>query len=916
MQRFSLAKHLAVGLLTVVAVLYALPSFYDKLPAVQIRAIDGGGEQQLTNTVKNHLEQAGLSYNKISWSKDLLQITFDDVETQIASRASLQNALNADRSRYVIALNNVNDTPDWLYKIGATPIALGLDLRGGVYFLLQIDLQVPEKRKIEGIVDEYRQNITQLGGQAEVTDDLTLLIRANTNEQLQDVLAFLTESSPEIEVVEESELQAQLQLTTATKEEIVELTMEQNLQTLRNRVNELGVAEPLINRQGDSQIVVQLPGIQDTAQARDILGRTAALELRGVNESKTNSQSILRRAIKGRVPNNTDLFYTEDEQALLLHKKVVVKGENITDARPGYDNNNQPAVFISLDGVGANNMKRFSRKNVGNRLAIILHDKEQSEVISAPSIREELFANFMISGQMNAREASDLALLLRAGALAAPLAIVEERTVGPSLGAENITSGLNSVLGGFIAVAALIIIYYAGFGATSVAALWVNVVLLTALLGLAGATLTLPGLAGFALTLGMAIDANVLINERIREEFRDGQTPLSSIKIGYNRAFTTILDANITTFIAGLALFTFGSGPIRGFAVVLCLGLITSMFSATVVSRSIVNLLIERKNKLKTLSIGFRLININRVLHLMQHRQKTAWLSAVLVLICVVSLATKGLNFGIDFTGGTIVETSFNQSPNSQLVREKIDQVNLHDSHIQISDDGIVLITTPPADSNIDVSEVILNALHEIDNTATLRRIEYVGPQVSQTLFISGALALLFVMLGIVVYLSFRFKWRMAIGSIVANFHDVLFILGLFSLFQWNFTLPVLAAILAVLGYSVNESVIIFDRTREIFHRQRKAVSDAVLTVDTAITQTWARTIITHGSTQLAVLAMLFFGGEALYLFALALTIGIFSSIYSSVLIAAPVALKLGLNRDDFIIEKADEADNPHGAVV
>ncbi len=916
MNRYHFIKHTFVAFLIIAAAIYALPSLYEKSPSVQIRSLTTGSQDTLTNKVMGALQESQIDFTKITWSDDLLHIVFDDVEAQIAARTLLNKQLNQDKNSYVVALNTISNTPEWFHSIGANPIALGLDLRGGVYFLLQIDLTIPENRKLDGIVDDVRSEVTKMGGQIEL-DNQSLLITADSQLDVDAIVDYILETYPNIETNEESTTPARLLLTEAAKEEISRLTMEQNLQTLRNRVNELGVAEPVITQQGQDQIVVQLPGIQDTAQARDILGRTAALELRGVNESKTNSKSVLRRAINGHVPANTELFYTNDEQPLLLNKRVEVEGKNITDARPGYDNNNQAAVFISLDGSGANNMKRYTRKNVGNRLAIVLHDKEQSEIISAPSIREELFANFMISGQMNTAEAANLALLLRAGALAAPLEIIEERTVGPSLGAENIANGLNSVLGGFIAIAFFIIFYYAAFGVISVGALCVNIVILTALLGLAGATLTLPGLAGFALTLGMAIDANVLINERIREEYDAGASPFTAIKNGYGRAYTTILDANVTTFIAGLALFVFGSGPIRGFAVVLCLGLLTSMFSAVQVSRSFVNLAVERGNKPKKLFLGFRLLNLKRVLPLMKYRKKTGILSAFFVLVCVGSLITQGLNFGIDFTGGTIVETTFSQAPKANAVRQAINKAQLEEAQIQVSDDGIVLITAPPSKDGSDLSLIILTALRTIDSSANIRRIEYVGPQVGDDLFIKGALALVFVLLGITLYLSFRFRWRMAIGAIVANFHDVIFILGLFSMFQWSFTLPVLAAILAVLGYSVNESVVIFDRVRENFRQQRKAEGQAASTLDSAISQTWARTIITHGSTQLAVMAMLFFGGDALYLFALALTIGIFSSIYSSVLVAGPVALYFGLTRDDFIEEtEATLVDNPHGAAV
>ena len=915
MTRYPLWKHLSIAAVILAAIFYALPSVYSKSPTVQIRAIGAGdiNPDSLRRQVDRALRPDAVAYRSFAYADSNVVIAFDDTESQLQGRALISDSLGDD---YVVALNSATDAPDWLAGIGANPIALGLDLRGGVHFLLQVDLDFAEQRRLQGILDSQQRELASLGARDLSIQDNAIVLSCPNAESCERILTHMESEARELESPTDAESRMRFPLTDLVRDELIELTMEQNLQTLRNRVDELGVAEPVITRQGADRIAVQLPGVQDTAQAKSVLGRTAALELRGVNESKTNSSALIRRAIKGRSPAGTELLYTTDGEPLLLDEMLVIKGDNITDATPGFDNQNQPAVFISLDGAGANRMKRHTRSRIGERLAIVLRDKNSVEIISAPVIRAELFSNFMISGAMRSQEATELALLLRAGALAAPLEIIEERTVGPSLGADNIRRGLNSVYGGFIAIALFIITYYAVFGFISVFALLVNVILLTALLGGVSATLTLPGLAGFALTLGMAIDANVLINERIREEYDKGQPPLTAISAGYGRAFTTILDANITTFIAGMALFLFGEGPVRGFAVVLCFGLLTSMFSAVQVSRGFVNVGVERFRKPKKLYLGLRLLNFKRVLPLMKMRKITGTVSAIFLVICIGSLATRGLNLGVDFTGGTVVETAFNTPPSATDVRAQMDGLGLANAPIQISDNGLVLIKAPPSLDGADLSNRLLSALAEIDPTVELRRVEFVGPQVGDELFFAGAIALLLVMFGITAYLSLRFKWHMAIGAIVANFHDVVFILGLFSLFQWEFNLPVLAAVLAILGYSVNESVVIFDRVRENFRLQRKSDSGVEKTVDTAIMQTWARTIITHGSTQLAVLSMLFFGGDALYLFALALTIGIFSSIYSSVLVAGPIALTLGLKRDDFIIKEEDKNAHPAGAVV
>lgn len=916
--RFAPWKFVLIAVILLVSAVYSLPSAYSKSPVIQIRAGSGATVTSRTlDIVQNALEEGGHQTVSSVLREGIIEVSFPDSEAQIAARSDVTEALDA---RYVVAYNTVSTAPAWLRGVGASPLALGLDLRGGVYFLLQVDIDFAARKRLSGIASEIEASFR--GAQAEVVDGTgdnaaagIMEVKFGSEALTEEGLAAISERFPNLAELASSGDRRRFAFSPAAIDEIVNLTMQQNLQTLRNRVDELGVAEPVITRQGRDRIAVQLPGVQDTAQAKKVLGRTAALELRGVDETRSASRAVVRRAERGRLPPGTELYYDRDGRPLIVEKSPVVTGENITDASPSYDQNNRPAVHISLDSAGGEKIKRYTRPRVGQQLAILLIDRDSAEIISAPVINEELYVNFIIHGQMDSAEAAELSLLLRSGSLAAPLEIVEERTVGPSLGADNIRAGVNSVIGGFVAIALFIALYYAGFGFISVGALLANLLMLTALLAIAKATLTLPGLAGFALTLGMAIDANVLINERIREETDAGKSPLAAIHTGYSRAFTTIIDSNLTTLIAGVALFAFGSGPVRGFAVVLCFGILTSMFSAVQGSRSLVNLAYERR-RAKKLSLGLRALNLKRVLPLMKYRKLTGALSALFLVVCIGSLATRGLNLGIDFTGGTVIETAFEKSPAIGDVRGAMEGIGLSDAPIQQSGDGLLIIKAPPGESGAELSSRVMESLQVLDPGASLRRLEYVGPQVGDELFLAGALALLCVVAGIVIYLSFRFKWRMAVGAIVANLHDVVFILGLFSLFQWEFNLPVLAATLAILGYSVNESVVIFDRVRENFRSQRTAPSAADM-LDASITQTWARTIITHGSTQLAVLSMLFFGGDALFLFALALTIGIFSSIYSSVLISGPISLWLGLTRDDFIEKRPDpRAANSSGAVV
>jgi preprotein translocase subunit SecD len=511
---------------------------------------------------------------------------------------------------YVVALNLLSSSPNWLSAIGALPMYLGLDLRGGVHFLLQVDMEGAITKRLESLAGDLRTQLREKrirhGGIRR--EGQTLRMRFRDAEERDRARAHILASFPDLALVERDDGQA-VQLVASLKPEALKRTqdyaLKQNITTLHNRINELGVAEPVIQQQGADRVVVQLPGVQDTAKAKDILGRTASLEVRMVDEEKMTAES-LAAAKAGNVPFGSEYYVERSGAPLLVKKQVVLTGDRLTDAQPGFDpQTNEPAVHLTLDGVGARIFRDVTRENVGKRMAILLIEKGNAEVITAPVIRSEIGGGrVQISGRMTTTEASDIALLLRAGSLAAPMEIVEERTVGPSLGRENIEKGFNATRWGFVAIIVFMSVYYLLFGVVSSAALAVNLLLLIALLSLLQATLTLPGIAAIALTLGMAIDANVLINERIREELRGGATPQAAIAAGYERAWGTILDSNLTTLIAGIALLAFGQGPVRGFAVVHCLGILTSMFSAVTVSRGIVNLIYGHRRRVGKLSIG------------------------------------------------------------------------------------------------------------------------------------------------------------------------------------------------------------------------------------------------------------------------------------------------------------------------
>ncbi|MDZ4048855.1 MAG: protein translocase subunit SecD [Limnobacter sp.] len=615
MNRYPVWKYLMIAVVLVLGVLYTLPNFYGEAPAVQVSSGKSTLKlsPDLADRLSSQLEAQGVKPDGVFFEETLgggtLKLRFNSSEEQLKARDFLQSQLNPDPADpdYIVALNLLSRSPDWLTNINALPMYLGLDLRGGVHFLLQVDMDAALEKRKDALLASAKQTLREedlrYASAPRTPAGFNLTFRdAEARNKAQ---AALAKEYPDLQLAtpeNSTEFVLVATLAPEIEQQAREYALRQNITTLHNRINELGVAEPVIQRQGADRIVVQLPGVQDTAKAKDILGRTATLEVRMVDDSP-EAQSALASGI---VPFGLERYTERGGRDLLLKSEVILTGDNLTDAQAGFDNQTQePAVHLTLDSQGSRIFRNVTAESIGKRMAIVLIEKGKGEVVTAPVIRGEIGGGrVQISGSMNTVESADLALLLRAGSLAAPMDIIEERTIGPSLGADNIDKGINSTLYGFVVLGAFMIVYYLLFGVFSVFALAVNVMLLFALLSVLQATLTLPGIAAIALTLGMAIDANVLINERIREELRDGAQPQQAIAAGYERAWATILDSNITTLIAGLALLIFGSGPVRGFAVVHCLGILTSIFSAVVVSRGVVNLWYGRKKKLDSVSIG------------------------------------------------------------------------------------------------------------------------------------------------------------------------------------------------------------------------------------------------------------------------------------------------------------------------
>ncbi|MEO7335448.1 MAG: protein translocase subunit SecD [Caldimonas sp.] len=611
MNRYPLWKYATLLVALLVALIYTLPNFFPEAPAVQVSS--GKATLKLDATLAPRIEQiltaASLKPDFVRFEGTSVKARFGDLDSQRKAKDAITKALNPDLDdpSYIVALNLQSRSPAWLASLHALPMFLGLDLRGGVYFLMQVDMKSALVKKAEALTGDIRtllrdKNIRHTGI---ARDGNNVVIRFRDNETLVSARNLLTDQLPDLQWQDAPD-GSDFRLTGALKPEasrrVQTTAITQNITTLHNRVNELGVAEPVIQQQGQDRVVVQLPGVQDTAKAKDIIGRTATLELRMVDDSAEGRSAS---GGSGPVPFGTERYVERGGAPLIVKRQVVLTGDNLTDAQPGFDSQTQePVVHLTLDAKGARIIKDVSRENVGKRMAILLFEKGKGEVITAPVIRSELGSRIQISGRMTTAEANDNALLLRAGSLAAPMDIIEERTIGPSLGAENISKGFNSVIFGFVAIALFMCLYYQLFGVISTLALGFNLLLLVAVLSMLQATLTLPGIAAIALTLGMAIDANVLINERVREELRAGAAPQVAINTGYERAWATILDSNVTTLIAGVALLTFGSGPVRGFAIVHTLGILTSMFSAVVFSRGLVNLWYGRQKRLKGVSIG------------------------------------------------------------------------------------------------------------------------------------------------------------------------------------------------------------------------------------------------------------------------------------------------------------------------
>lgn len=812
--------------------------------------------------------------------------------------------------------------PSWM---PSKKVTLGLDLQGGSHIMLKIEKADIVKERLETTVGDIRAALRDAGirytGLSGVGQQVQVRITdADKVEAAKEALSALTApvsvggltggSIEEITLQEDGTL-LRFNLTDAGIDYRAGSALTQSMEVVRRRVDELGTTEPMIQRQGNDRIIVQVPGLTDPQRLKSLLNQTAKLSFHMVDMSMPVTE-----AINGRPPANAEVLYSQDDPAVpyLVEKRALVSGENLVDAQASFNQQtNEPVVTFRFDSKGAQRFAQATQENVGRPFAIVLDD----QVISAPVIREPIIGGSgQISGNFSVEGANDLAVLLRAGALPATLTVVEERTVGPGLGQDSINAGIFASGIGAIFVVLFMLGFYGSFGVMANIALAANIVMILALLSLIGSTLTLPGIAGIVLTMGMAVDSNVLVYERIREEAKSGRPLVQAIEIGFNKAFATIVDANLTTLIAAAVLFFLGSGPVKGFAVTLAIGIITTVFTAFTMTRWLMAVWF-RWRRPKHLPKGIRTGMFDaQNIRFMAIRRYTFGIAGALALASMVGFLTVGLNLGIDFQGGSIIEVKA-RSGTADIgeIRDRLSELNLGEVQAQgFGDPASVLIRIQAQEGGENAEQSAITLVRgELEDAYEFRRVEVVGPAVSgeltQTATIGVAVSLLFIL----IYIWFRFEWQFAVGSIIATLHDVILTLGLFVLLGIEFNLTSIAAILTIIGYSLNDTVVVYDRMRENLRRYKKMPLDVL--IDTSINQTLSRTVLTGSTTLLALLALYLFGGEVIASFTLAMLFGVLVGTFSSIYIAAPVLIAFKLRPETFQEQDAESARPVSGKV-
>lgn len=812
--------------------------------------------------------------------------------------------------------------PSWM---PGNKVTLGLDLQGGSHIMLKIEKADIVKERLETTVGDIRAALRDAGirytGLSGVGQQVQVRITdADKVEAAKEALSALTApvsvggltggSIEEVTLQEDGTL-LRFNLTDAGIDYRAGSALTQSMEVVRRRVDELGTTEPMIQRQGNDRIIVQVPGLTDPQRLKSLLNQTAKLSFHMVDMSMPVTE-----AINGRPPATAEVLYSQDDPAVpyLVEKRALVSGENLVDAQASFNQQtNEPVVTFRFDSKGAQRFAQATQENVGRPFAIVLDD----QVISAPVIREPIIGGSgQISGNFSVEGANDLAVLLRAGALPATLTVVEERTVGPGLGQDSINAGVFASGIGAIFVVLFMLAFYGSFGVMANIALAANIVMILAVLSLIGSTLTLPGIAGIVLTMGMAVDSNVLVYERIREEAKSGRSLVQAIETGFNKAFATIVDANLTTLIAAAVLFFLGSGPVKGFAVTLAIGIITTVFTAFTMTRWLVAVW-YRWRRPKHLPKGIRTGMFDtQNIRFMAIRRYTFAIAGALSIASLVAFMTVGLNLGIDFQGGSIIEVKA-RSGTADIgeIRDRLSELNLGEVQAQgFGDPASVLIRIQAQEGGENAEQSAISLVRsELEEAYEFRRVEVVGPAVSGELTQSATIGVAVSLLFILIYIWFRFEWQFAVGSIIATLHDVILTLGLYVLLGIEFNLTSIAAILTIIGYSLNDTVVVYDRMRENLRRYKKMPLDVV--IDTSINQTLSRTVLTGSTTLLALLALYLFGGEVIASFTLAMLFGVLVGTFSSVYIAAPVLIAFKLRPETFQEQDAESARPVSGKV-
>ncbi|MFI0843159.1 protein translocase subunit SecDF [Mesorhizobium sp. IMUNJ 23232] len=812
-----------------------------------------------------------------------------------------------------------NSLPGW---VPDRPMTLGLDLQGGSHILLAVDRNDLVNERLQTVRDDIRTllrdaKIGYTGLSGTGTSVQVRIREANEVEKAKTALATLTQpvtnslfgtgAISELTLEEPEQGLLRYTLTEAGINYRMSSAVTQSIEVIGRRVNELGTTEPTIQRQGADRVLVQVPGLQDPQRLKDILGQTAKLTFQMVDQSVP-----VQEAIQGRPPAGSSVLYSTDDPPVpyLIEDRVIVSGENLTDAQATFDQRtNEPVVSFRFDGKGAARFGQATQQNVGKLFAIIL----DNQVISAPRINEPILGGSgQISGNFTPESANDLAVLLRAGALPADLTIVEERTVGPSLGADSVAAGEFAAIIAGILVVAFMLVAYGTLGIIANVALAANVILIIAILSVLGATLTMPGIAGIVLTVGMAVDSNVIIYERVREERRWGRSLVQSLDQGFARALATIVDANFTTFIAAVILFYMGTGPVKGFAVTLAIGIVTTVFTAFTLTRWMIAFWLKHY-KPKELPNGLiRFIPDDTKLPFMSWRRYAFTLSATASLAAVILFFSVEMNYGIDFRGGTSIEVQSKDGPaDSAAVREVLNELNMGDVQVQeFGSDRDLLIRVEGQQAGDNAEQSVVEKVRlSLEDSYDFRRVESVGPTVSSELAWAGTMGILASLVAMLIYIWFRFEWQFGLGAVIATVHDVTMMVGLYVVSGLEFNLTSIAAILTIVGYSINDTVVVYDRVRENLRKYKKMPIEQLL--DLSMNQTLSRTVLTGVTTLLALIALYLFGGEVIRSFTFAMIFGILVGTYSSIFVAGPLLILFRLRPEGSGADNKDDAKLP-----